>query len=187
MKKPKYSYDDTPDESRPYRRMRNIMQYGTAKITKLPTFEYLDVDEAGQPLEAEKPQQITTVQEDQSTQIKAGYKFTPEHYNKTLGVLTLSPYSKVAIAKRGKAKKKDGQKTLECRILDCVFKTVNSQKTGVDFSTILTLSNSKIGTPEKRKIRNAVDTINKKVVDSNGPERLIIIQNQKVFVNNSYL
>lgn len=114
-------------------------------------------------------------------------QFLPEHYDKVKGVLHLSPTLKVIIAKRGKAKRSGKERYFECWVLECVFKTVNSQKTGSDFSKILSLQASKIGSTEKRKVRNAVDSINAKIVNANGPKNLLKIQSNKVFVNNSYL
>lgn len=115
------------------------------------------------------------------------YKLLPEHYDKVKGVLHLSPTLKIIIAKRGKARKRGNEKYFECRVLECVFKTVNSQMSGVNFSTILSLHTNKIGNTEKRKVRNAVDSINTKIVNANGQKNLLKIQANKVFVNNSYL
>lgn len=115
------------------------------------------------------------------------YELLPEHYDKVKGILHLSPALKVVIAKRGKAKRNGKEKYFECWLLECVFKTVNSQKTGADFSKILSLQASKIGSAEKRKVRNAVDSINTKIVNAEGPKNLLKIQSNKVFVNSSYL
>ena len=190
MKKPKYGYDDNPDESRPYRRLRTIIQYGTAKVRQLPKYEYLDVDEDGMPLEKDEPEIESKPISEEQAFIKSPNSylpFRPEHYEKAKGRLHLSPFKYAVIAKRGGTKTKTGSEYLECTVLRLVFKNVNTMNSGVTFSKILTLNVGKIGLAEKRKVRNAVDVINRKVIEAGGPKSLIKMQNQKVFVNNSYL
>ncbi len=115
------------------------------------------------------------------------YELRPEHYDKAKGVLYLSPRRSVVIARRGKVKRNGKEKYFECWLLECVFNSVNTLKVGADFSKILSLHASKIGNTEKRKVRNAVDSINTKIVKAKGQKNLIKIQSDKVFVNNSYL
>jgi len=111
----------------------------------------------------------------------------PIHYTNSKGILALSPTVSVAIVARGKPKRPDGEKYLQCVVMDKLFKSVNSIKDGVLFRTVLTVNDSKIGKKEEKKISNAVTEINKKVASVGGPDNLIKIQNKKVFVNNSYL
>ncbi len=137
----------------------------------------------------QQPAPIQTIENDTTDRkdVSTSLTLQPENYNKVKGILHLSPYDKVIVARRGIAKKKDGSKYFECQLLECVFKTVNTQKTGVIFSRILGLHPSKIGIAEIRRVRNAVDAINAKSAAVNGPKNLLKIQTNKVFVNNSYL
>lgn len=111
----------------------------------------------------------------------------PEHYNKRKGVLLLSPTDKVFIAKRGKVKRNNGKKYDQCYLLELLFNNVNTLKSGVSFSRFLGVSATKIGKNEEKKIRNTMQEINEKVADVGGPKNLIKMQNQKVFINSSYL
>jgi hypothetical protein len=111
----------------------------------------------------------------------------PQHYSVRTGKLTLSPTDVVSIAVSGKTKRPNGTKYLQCAVLDKLFKSVKTIKSGISFSTALTVSESKIGNKEEKKIRNAVAEINQKVAEVGGPKNLIKIQNKKIFVNNSYL
>lgn len=111
----------------------------------------------------------------------------PRHYSVRKGVLTLSPTQDVAIVANGKTKRPDGTKYLQCVVMDKLFKSVKNIKSGINFSTVLTVHESKIGKKEEKKIRNAVAEINNKVASVGGPDNLIKIQNKKIFVNNSYL
>ncbi len=111
----------------------------------------------------------------------------PIHYTKSKGVLALSPIVSVAIVGNGKTKRPNGEKYLQCVVMDKLFKSVNNIKRGVLFRTILTVNDSKIGKKEEKKISNAVAEINKKVASVGGPDNLIKIQNKKVFINSSYL
>jgi hypothetical protein len=111
----------------------------------------------------------------------------PKHYSVLKGVLTLSPTDEVSVAVKGKTKRPDGSKYLQCGVMEKLFKSVKTIKFGINFSTALTVSESKIGKKEEKKIRNAVAEINKKVAEVGGPNNLIKIQNKKIFVNNSYL
>lgn len=111
----------------------------------------------------------------------------PIHYTNSKGTLALSPTDSVAIIANGKIKRPNGEKYLQCVVMDKLFKSVNTIKRGVLFRTILTVNDSKIGKKEEKKISNAVSEINKKIAAVGGPDNLIKIQNKKVFVNNSYL
>lgn len=114
-------------------------------------------------------------------------KLRPNHYSGRTGILSLSPDCDIDIAKRGKVKRANGKKYDQCWLLECLFKSVNTLKLGVNFSTVLGVNNTKIGKKEVKKIRNTVDEINQKVIDKGGPKRLIYIQGSKVFINKSYL
>jgi len=111
----------------------------------------------------------------------------PRHYSNRKGVLTLSPTVDVHIVAKGKTKRPDGTKYIQCEVMDRLFRSVNSIKYGINFGQALTVNNTKIGKKEERKVSNAVSEINKKVAAVGGPDNLIKIQNKKVFVNNSYL
>lgn len=111
----------------------------------------------------------------------------PRHYSNRKGILTLSPTVDVHIVAKGKTKRPDGTKYLQCEVMDKLFKSVNNIKYGINFGQALTVNNTKIGRKEEKKVSNAVSEINKKVAAVGGPDNLIKIQNKKVFVNNSYL
>ncbi len=191
MKKDKYCYDDKPDKSRPFVRLEPTrMQYGTAKISPSPTFMYLDLDDETEVDEhiSESSSDTQYQSEPSKPRISKGLlALRPEDYDKNAGILQLAPFKYVVIARLGKAKKKNGKKTTECWLLECVFKSVNTQKSGVTFSKVLGVNTALIGKTEKRKVINAVDAINKKVTEADGPEKLIKIQEGKIFVNTSYL
>lgn len=118
-------------------------------------------------------------------------KLTPDQYDKEDGILRLTPFHNIEISKRGTAKRNsavNGQrKYFECWVMERVFKSVNTMREGAKFSRILGVSDKNIGKTEIKKIQNAVTTINKKVVDDEGPKQLLIIQRDKVKINNSYL
>lgn len=109
------------------------------------------------------------------------------HYSIRKGILTLNATTDVAIAPKGKTKRPDGKKYVQCAVMEKLFKKVNNIKNGITFGQALTVNDNKIGKKEEKEIRNAVYEINKKVASVGGPENLIKIQNKKVFVNNSYL
>ncbi len=111
----------------------------------------------------------------------------PEHYNKRTGVLYLSPTDKVAIAKRGNARKPNGQKFEQCNLLGQLFKNVNTLKNGVKASKILGVHEHLYTKKHDKKIRNLLQEINDKVTAVGGPNNLVRTQNQKVFINSSYL
>lgn len=109
------------------------------------------------------------------------------HYSIRKGILTLNPTTDVAIATKGKTKRPDGEKYIQCAVMEKLFKKVNNIKNGITFGQALTVNDNKIGKKEEKEIRNAVYEINKKVASVGGPDNLVKIQNKKVFVNNSYL
>jgi hypothetical protein len=111
----------------------------------------------------------------------------PRHYSIRKGILTLSPTDDVSIAIKGRTRRPDKEKYIQCQIMEKLFKSVNNIKYGINFGQALTVNNNKIGKKEEKKISNAVSEINKKVASVGGPDNLIKIQNKKVFVNNSYL
>lgn len=115
------------------------------------------------------------------------HQLEPRHYSNRKGLLTLNSTVDVAIVAKGKTKRPDGTKYLQCQIIERLFKSVNNIKYGINFGQALTVNSSKIGKKEEKEIRNAVYEINKKVASVGGPDNLIKIQNKKVFVNNSYL
>lgn len=134
-----------------------------------------------------------------STKHKGGAMLTPEpnsitlhpleprHYSNRKGILTLSPTVDVSIAIKGRTSRPNKGKYIQCQIMEKLFKSVNNIKYGINFGQALTVSNTKIGKKEERKVSNAVSEINKKVASVGGPDNLIKIQNKKVFVNSSYL
>lgn len=111
----------------------------------------------------------------------------PRHYSVRTGILTLSPISDVAIASKGQTKRADGTKYQQCLLMEKLFKSVKSIKSGVFFRTILSVNDQKIDEKMEKKIRNDVAEINKKIATVGGPKTLIKVQNKKVFVNSSYL
>jgi len=121
------------------------------------------------------------------------HKFQPSHYSNRTGVLQLSPSpkDKVDLAQKGKVKRPNGIKYDQCWLMDCLFKNVNSLKSGVNFSKFLVVKydeKNKIQNQKQiKKIRNTVAEINNKVSDVGGPKNLIKIQNGRIFVNSSYL
>lgn len=126
-------------------------------------------------LSVPKPQKVTP------------HPLKPVHYTDSKGVLALSPTVSVAIVANGKVKRPDGEKYMQCVVMGKLFKSVNTIKRGVFFRTVLSVNDNKIDKKAEKKIRNAVDEINKKVVAVGGPDNLIKVQNKKVFVNGSYL
>ena len=111
----------------------------------------------------------------------------PEHYNPRTGALSLSPTNKVAIAKRGNARKANGQKFDQCHLLGCLFRNVNTLKNGVKISVILGVNSQLLNNKHEKKVRNLIQEINDKVAEVGGPNNLVKMQNQKVFINSSYL
>lgn len=114
-------------------------------------------------------------------------KLNENSYDKKRGVLHLTPYHAVTIPARGKVRRKDGKKYLQCVILECVFKSVKTLEQGTTFSKIIGVNASIMNDSKKRSIENTVAEINKKIMKDNGPKNLIKIQKGKVFLNNSYL
>jgi len=114
-------------------------------------------------------------------------KLTPEHYNKASGVLVLSAFDKVDVSNRGQVKRKNGQHYAQPWLLGLLFNNVNNLKSGVSFSKVLGVSSSIIDKNKVKKVRNTVQEINEKISALGGPNNLIKIQSDKVFVNNSYL
>lgn len=109
-------------------------------------------------------------------------------YDKKLGVIHLSPYHQRTIAVKGKATNPNtGEKYVQCRVLDCVFKSVKTLQQGTTFSRILGVNDAKVNEKMRRRIENAVAEINKKAAKDSGPKSLIKIQKDRVFLNNSYL
>ena len=112
----------------------------------------------------------------------------PKHYGEKKGILSLSATVDVGIAIRGKVKRKsNGKKYNQCYLLECLFKSVNSLKNGVTFSTFLGVKYDKNNTKHIRKIRNTIDEINKKVADKGVTKKLIFIQAEKIYIDKSYL
>ena len=90
------------------------------------------------------------------------------------------------IARKDKDGKK-GAKYEQPRLLECVFKTVNTLEKGVLFSTVLGVHKDFISKKHQSKIENTVYEINKKAKEQMGVKSLIKIQGDKVVLNNSYL
>lgn len=115
------------------------------------------------------------------------HKLEPKHYSTRTGKLTLSPLVEISFANKGKTRRKNGDKYLNCLMLEKLFKTVYSLKSGIYFRTFLGVNDFLIDKKLEKKIRNTVTEINKKVSDVGGPKNLIKIQHNKIFVNSSYL
>lgn len=115
------------------------------------------------------------------------HQLSPRHYINRSGVLWLSATDKVAIAKKGKVKRKNGDKYEECWLLECLFKSVNSLNRGVKISAMYRLHPDKIDEKKVSKVRNYIYEIDKKIIDEGGPKRLIFIQDKTVKLDKSYL
>jgi hypothetical protein len=111
----------------------------------------------------------------------------PNHYHDKTGKLAVSGTVDVSIAVRGKVARKNRIKYDQCHLMGCLFKSVNTLKNGVTFSTFLGVKYDKNNKKHIRKIRNTVDEINKKVAGKTTAKRLIFIQAEKIFLNSSYL
>ncbi|MFA6271112.1 MAG: hypothetical protein WC657_07965 [Candidatus Paceibacterota bacterium] len=111
----------------------------------------------------------------------------PNHYHDKTGKLAVSGTVNVSIAVRGKVARKNRIKYDQCHLMSCLFKSVNTLKNGVTFSTFLGVKYDKNNKKHIRKIRNTVDEINKKVAGKTTAKRLIFIQAEKIFLNSSYL
>lgn len=109
------------------------------------------------------------------------------HYSDRTGKLTVSPSVEVSIASRGKVKRKNGKKYDQCHLMSCLFKSVNTLKNGIPFSTFLGVKYDKNSKTHIRKIRNTIDEINKKVADSTTAKKLIFVHGDKIFIDKSYL
>ena len=111
----------------------------------------------------------------------------PSSYHDKTGKLNVAAGVDVAIAARGKVKHKNGTKYDQCHLMTCLFKTVNTLNNGVTFSTFLSVKYDKNSKKHIRKIRNTVDEINKKVADKTTAKKLILVHNEKIFIDKSYL
>lgn len=111
----------------------------------------------------------------------------PNHYHDKTGKLAVSGTVDVSIAVRGKVARKNRIKYDQCHLMSCLFKSVNTLKNGVTFSTFLGVKYDKNNKKHIRKIRNTVDEINKKVAGKTTAKRLVFIQAEKIFLNSSYL
>lgn len=111
----------------------------------------------------------------------------PNHYHDKTGKLAVSGTVDVSIAVRGKVARKNRIKYDQCHLMSCPFKSVNTLKNGVTFSTFLGVKYDKNNKKHIRKIRNTVDEINKKVAGKTTAKRLVFIQAEKIFLNSSYL
>ena len=118
------------------------------------------------------------------------HKLEPKHYSQRTGKLTLSPTVEVTMAAKGTPSAPDGEKYLlkSSAHGEAVQRASRALiKHGINFRTVLSVNDSKIDKKVEKKISNMVAEINKKVVSVGGPNNLIMVQNKKVFVNNSYL
>jgi len=111
----------------------------------------------------------------------------PNHYHDKTGKLAVSATVDVSIAVRGKVARKNRIKYDQCHLMSCLFKSVNTLKNGVTFSTFLGVKYDKNNKKHIRKIRNTVDEINKKVAGKTTAKRLVFIQAEKIFLNSSHL
>jgi hypothetical protein len=134
---------------------------------------------------AHEPKQEDTMP--QSTLNLGKLELNPESYNKSKGELHLDPFHTIEFAANGKVKRKDGVTYDQPRLLECVFKTVNTLEKGVLFSTVLGVHKDIIGKRHQTKIENTVYEINTKAKEQAGVKNLIKILGSKVYLNSSYL
>lgn len=111
----------------------------------------------------------------------------PSHYHDKTGKLNVSAGVDVFIAVRGKVTRKNRTKYDQCHLMSCLFKTVNTLNNGVTFSKFLGVKYDKNTKTHIRKIRNTVNEINKKVADKTTAKKLILVHNEKIFADKSYL
>lgn len=114
-------------------------------------------------------------------------KLNDRSYDKYKGILHLDPFHEIKFVKKGKVKRANGTTYEQPRLLECVFKSVNTLNSGVLFSTVLGVHKDNISQKHQRKIENTVSEINKKAEQQMGVKNLIKIQGNKVVLNNSYL
>jgi hypothetical protein len=110
----------------------------------------------------------------------------PENYDKAKGILYLTQFHDRQIAGKAGVKRPNGKKYEQCWVMERVFMSNKTLKDGVEISTILGVSKSVAKTTTK-KIENTKTAINNKVAANGGPKNLLKIQNNKIFLNNSYL
>jgi hypothetical protein len=134
-----------------------------------------------------KPSSTDRVSSKEAAEKVDVHSLQPNHYSDRTGKLTVSPNAEVSIAKRGKVKRKNGTKYDQCHLMSCLFKTVNTLKNGITFSTFLGVKYDKNSKKHIRKIRNTIDEINKKVADSTTAKKLIFVHGDKIFIDKSYL
>lgn len=116
------------------------------------------------------------------------HDFEPDHYNKTKGVLQLSATHKAYIAVRGNAKRPGNKgKYDQCRLMELLFKNVNTLRNGITLSQVLGVNAQLIDKNKQKKVSNMVQEINQKIADVGAPKNLIKIQSKKVIFNASYL
>jgi hypothetical protein len=109
------------------------------------------------------------------------------NYNVTNGIFSVLQYPPVAIAVNNKARRNDGSEYNQCRLMRLLFKSVKSQKTEVKYTTFFSVSEAKLSDKNKSQIKNYIDQINKKVSDKTPIDKLIKMQKNRFFINNSYL
>lgn len=119
-------------------------------------------------------------------------ELNPLSYDKSKGILHLDSFHEIRFVEKGKVKRKDkdgkkGETYEQPRLLECVFKTVNTLEKGVLFSTVLGVHKDFISEKHQSKIENTVYEINQKAKKQMGVKSLIKIQGDKVVLNNSYL
>ena len=134
----------------------------------------------------EKPAEKTAAPVEVAEKVNV-HPLQPSHYHDKTGKLAVSPTVQVSIAVRGKVARKNRTKYDQCHLMSCLFKSVNTLKQGVTFSTFLGVKYDKNNKKHIRKIRNTVDEINKKVADKTTAKRLVFPQGERIFVDKSYL
>jgi hypothetical protein len=110
----------------------------------------------------------------------------PEDYDKDNGVLRLTQFHDRKIAGKAGINRPNRKRYEQCWVMECVFSSSKTLKDGVEISSILRVSKSVAKTTTK-KIENTKTAINNKVAADGGPKNLLKIQNDKIFLNNSYL
>lgn len=161
--------------------LKRAIEDGYVSVRNKPVSNTTQPQVAKSDTETSKPQAKPSVAkvEIQHLQLK--------DYSDRTGVLTISSATEVAIAKRGKVKRSNGKRYDQCQLMSCLFKSVNSLKNGVSFSTFLGVKYNKNNKNQVKKIRNTIDEINKKVAEKTTAKRLIFTQAEKIFIDKSYL
>jgi hypothetical protein len=122
-----------------------------------------------------------------SPSINTPVRLQPTNYNTVRGELTVPGNDPIPIAIKNKARRSNGTEYSQCHLMRLVFHSVKSMKEGVKYTRILSVNESMLNDKKKSQIKNYVDEINRKVSDTTNIDKLIKMQKNKVYINNSYL